>query len=399
MSKYTRKRRTKKQFGGLKKIDHEKLDEEFWMSLFEKYPKKVSDKTRSSQDTKKKKTVQEIPGQINMLAFKDAILHLYYEEDICEIIKRIIPKYATNSDWPPSLCILMFLVGCLTKIMIGECNILVKGGKAVQIELSEIPQSNADTNIYKEIPEYVSNDVDITIVSSKNYSPRDIALQIGYFIQWVTTHPFSSKSPLFLIKDLPKPKTDDTPDVGSIVKISLDKKSIGETTHTGGRYVAMMDIGYVLPEKIFNLSDNPGHYITTSVHLPFKFKKCSGFFNVQRIDNLLFERIYYSVKYTSQEFMMPPKTGQYDPLPKFRETLKRSINALLFGLVVQNHSYPNLFRHLKLEDFILTDAETTENDAEMKMKMFEKVIDIYQVRYEMLTAAEKTRLTQFVFDA
>ena len=396
MSKYTRKRRTKKQFGGLKKLDDAKLDEEFWTSLFEKYPKKVSDKTRSAQDTKKKKTVQENHGQINMLAFKDAILRLYYEEDICEIVKNIIPKYATNSDWPPALCILMFLVGCLTKILYGECNILVKGGKAVQIALSEIPQMSHDKSVYKEIPEYVSNDVDITIVSSNHYSQRDIALQIGYFIQWVTTHPLYSKLPMFSIRDLPKPKADDTPDVGSVVKISLDKKSMGEKT---GRYVAMMDIGYVSPEKKFNLSDNPEYYITTSVHLPFKVKKYSGFFNLQRIDNLLFERIYYSVKYTSQEFMVPQKTGHYDPFPKFRESLKRSINALLFGLVVQNQTYPKEFRHLQLENFILTAEETSENDAEMKMKMFEKVIDIYQIRYETLTVAEKTRLTQFVFDA
>ena len=211
----------------------------------------------------------------------------------------------------------MLLVGIITKMLEPEYDIFIKGGKAVELVLSTIKDDR--------IPPYVSNDIDIVIIPSDTarYPTLQIALQIGFFIQWVTTS-LGAASP-FIFKDMPKTTPPSTePDAGSIVKLSLRESS--------GKIIPMLDIGYVLPTIQFNRREGGTIQVRSSENM-FKFYGYTLNYNTQYIQNMVAERFYYILQYTA----MPNPTPV---IQKFMESLRKSTLALIHGIAIQNANYP-----------------------------------------------------------
>jgi hypothetical protein len=201
---------------------------------------------------------------------------------------------------------LIIIVGLLTDILDPTCKIIIKGGKAVQMLTSNMPlgMSNSD-----EKNTYFSNDIDITVVSyDSKYSAHTIALHMGNFIQWLTAP--EGYFPHLSILDAPKISSTGEEDIGSIVKVSYSNPNTERRTFT-----AMMDIGYVesgefaKSMKLVKISEFTIGYI--------------GYFYVNRMKDILLEKLHYIIQYTSSDSLLDTT------LNKFRESLKRSTRVLL----------------------------------------------------------------------
>lgn len=383
-------------------VDPDKFDIEFWKKLFnESYNKKAPVVipqviSRNSRFTplhngnvqRRKASVPPVTDNtldnVTLEKFKSIIIDFVYYKRVglCDNIKRKIPKYETSSPYPDQLCILMLLIGFITKVLEKESIIYVKGGKAVELILSDIKQQTPDGSILKMIPPFVSNDIDIVVMPYRStYSTRDIAKQIGYFIQWVTT-PDGTQS-MFSIKDLPKLNITTTePDVGSIVKVSL--------IYNG--FTAMVDIGYVLPEQQFNAAESSeeGFFVTKTVPIKeFDFEGFTIYYNIQNMKNMIMERIFYLIQYTALH------SPDY-PTKKFLDSLKRSTNALLYGLVVvnitANRVQPDVSPYLSgviIDNQAFINYQIGTNDAELNRIALDYSLDMYYEHMDLVETPEK----------
>ena len=167
--------------------------------------------------------------------------------DNCGIIQQLIPIYfksemAYNINDPSIqkyFCIVFIVIGILTYKLQNVCEVILKGGKAIQM-------ITAGTGI-----QHKSNDIDILIY------PRDIkldishniALRIAEFITWINSN--------LIYKDFQR-------ETASIVKISLNSSSLttpimspisspipspivglsGRSTPAFGQKIAISDINY-----------------------------------------------------------------------------------------------------------------------------------------------------------
>lgn len=251
--------------------------------------------------------------------FKNFILSLstYYGVTGFSIkyLKDNLPAYSVAHAASPYLDMisahLLLIVGIITYLLEPHYKIIIKGGKAVQLILSDIAN-----NQRKPIDKYVSNDIDITVVKTSTYrgiSEKEVALQIGYFIQWLTT--VEGYIPHLSVLDAPKVTADGEEDSGSIVKVSYyNPNDSGRRPH----FTAMMDIGYISS----GLFDKPDK---TNRVFDFSFGYV-GRYHVNQITDVILEKIHYIMQYTSPEMLANTL------LDKFRGSLKRSTHALIEGL-------------------------------------------------------------------
>lgn len=383
-------KKNKRQRGGTTQFDYA-----FWSAL--------TNKALSKRGT-------AVPSALDK--FKSYILTLFYKHptDFCEAIHSFIPKYEVKNEtsYQNELCFIMILVGFLTKLLESECSVFLKGGKAVELVLSNINETNKDQTISKKIPAYESNDIDIVILpyEKSQHTARDIAIQIGFFIQWLTMPDphatpalFATQRPQpasFIFKDMPKPSLafPQDPDVGSIVKIALRE--------TGGKIVPLLDVGYVLPTEKFNSREG----IRSQNHL-FIFNKYPIFYNTQTMKDMIVERIHYILQYTTLD--NPPPHIQ-----KFIESLKRSTNALLYGIMVQNITYVDYnskpikpiktiedYKEMKaMEEYeiivnseIREEYEKTQDDIMLKNEIIKICFDFYYnvIRDPIRTPEQRTQ--------
>jgi len=330
---------------------------DFWFTKFDDeynippLPEQPKNRSRSSRGKSRPPPPPPLP-QNHLENFKSFIESIYTSkeknDEFCEFIQRIIPKYQTGQkDYtyyrPNELCLLTFLIGILTYMLRRECNIFMKGGKAVEIELSKI-EENDDTKKYLgAIEPYQSNDIDVIIyLSNKNYTERDIANQISNFILWVTNF---EGGPNFRTKDFPKYEADkEILTDGSIVKLTYisnwDEK------------VAMVDIGYVSTKPFFDRYEQHSQWVISAPgsNRVFKFNGYNLYYNTQTIEKMIVERLYYINLYSTDT------ASKHNPA--FMDSLKRSTNALLHGLMVKVLSNKDAYYYIKY------DGENYELDKE-----------------------------------
>jgi hypothetical protein len=122
-----------------------------------------------------------------LIRTKHELLNLMAKPDIYDIIVQKFPAFLLWDDdklsedelnyIKPSLCVLFLLIGILTEKLYQDCTILLKGGKAIQMVLSQM----------SEISKYNSNDYDISIIinPSSRHSAQEIASQIGRLVVWI----------------------------------------------------------------------------------------------------------------------------------------------------------------------------------------------------------------------
>jgi hypothetical protein len=255
----------------------------------------------------------------NIYHFKDFILSLstYYglPNFSVKYLTDNLPAYSVVHTGGPYLDMisahLLLIVGIITYLLEPHYKIIIKGGKAVQLILSDIANSQRQS-----IHEYESNDIDITVVKTSNHrgiSEKEVALQIGYFIQWLTT--VEGYIPHLSVLDAPKVTAEGEEDSGSIVKVSYYNPN--ESVRRP-HFTAMMDIGYVSS----GLFDKPDK---TNKVFKFSFGYV-GHYHVNQITDVILEKIHYIMQYTSPEMLANTL------LDKFRGSLKRSTHALIEGL-------------------------------------------------------------------
>ena len=214
-----------------------------------------------------------------LMRLKQRIREHILSSEPCVVTQDKMFEFEFNhvSDQNP-ICVAMLLYGILANILKDECEIYLKGGKAIQAN----------------VPGYKSDDIDVFVVSrNSELSAHDIAKELAKMICWLADPQFQY--------------IDKMRDEGSIVKISTK----------GANPFAVMDIGYsamsdyVLTQYQLN-SVKKTFTIDTDIH---------GQYIVPTIDVLITEQLYYLILYRTGG-----KTGKNR---YFFEKAHKSINTLL----------------------------------------------------------------------
>jgi hypothetical protein len=185
-----------------------------------------------------------------------------------------------------NICASLLLYGIIAKLLQDTCAIYLKGGKAIQANITG---------------EYKSDDIDIIVVdpNGDREKQQQIAIEIGKIIRWITTPP----SPLDFV-DIPREE-------GAIVKVAP----------ANSPRTSILDIGYgVLPKYILD------QYETDPIHREFSVDGLEGALLIPNATSLLREHLYYLIKYHTLEKKEAAQAY-------FLKKTHRSINALLDELV------------------------------------------------------------------
>jgi hypothetical protein len=276
----------------------------------------------------------------------------------CKYLQKKIPVFEVTTEAKPykaQICLVTLIFSYLSSLLEFTCDIVVKGGRAMQLALSK--KERYDPIHKKTIPsvtyirKYPSNDIDVLIMpdSKRLQDSHLLALRIGEFIDWLTTYSDSYGNPqsMFSFIHLPKPKlpvqsNPEIPAEGSIVKLSISVA--GER---GNRFIAISDIGYITSEHSHIFEANP---IKTSIDDDVQHP---GFLLSVNPQNLFLEKTYYIVKYISERYKSDTILNRY------RASLHKSYNFLLDDLTI------NIDRSLKTDIY----ADATKSKAQIKNEL------------------------------
>ena len=256
-----------------------------------------------------------------IMEMKEKIQAFIYNPYACQWIQHLIPTFAVlNMDIQQHLCYSFLIIGALTKVLDGKYTLLLKGGKAVQMALYNIIK-NAD-----HIPSYKSDDIDLVVLAEKGatHSTQKMAAEIARFIIWVSPSNQLTGEKIYASRNQPVMSTPDSSILlsGSIVKVSLTN---------GKRFIAVLDIGYVIPDHadIFHSKIDKNRFRIDYLGLDMTF------YNVN-IKYQILEKLHYIIKYIS-------KTSRENrQLNKFRDSLYKSINVLFDGLILSEMKLPKI---------------------------------------------------------
>jgi len=309
------------KFGGAKSYPPLKTDAEiyaFWSPFFQNMPINPINKVVKTQD-----------AITNINNFKSQLQQLLNTNNSCNIIKSTIRKYAITEKakrfgYENQICFINVLFGLLSYIMKDKCTIMITGGKAVQLALSNMDPQNTNTS-----SNYASDDIDVIIIPksitgvSTGIIPKEYAEQIAGFINWITV---INNKPMLSIEQnditLPMAQPPVESLIGSIVKISLP--FINASGRPG--FFAIADIGYILPEH-----SNIFHEFQQRIYFDINIQTfhTNGFFTSVDAAGLVLEKLHYIIKYISPSSMADSTQN------KFRASLHKSINVLLDQLLIQ----------------------------------------------------------------
>ena len=181
------------------------------------------------------------------------------DENVCSRITKVFPTFATKS-YEKQYCIVFLLIAMLTEAYAEFCTIVIKGGKAIQLNFSEIP--------------YPSDDIDVIIIPKyDSVDCKIIAQEAAKFIERVAG---------FSILDVMSPS--------NIMKISY---KIPSTYKGPEKYIALADIGYGYNELKPELREK--------LYKDFKTAKLDSFGSINYLPsgNLILEKLYYIYAYSA----------------------------------------------------------------------------------------------------
>jgi len=315
----------------------------FWKPLFNKSENEMFEL---------REKILSMVKQDKTIGFSNSVLTNMWS--ICKIVQTMIPNYhvptsntpytlsgAMYSDLPADfsnyniiLCAALLVYGIISDKMKGQdFDLIFKGGKAVQLVLSQIP--NMD--------QYISEDIDILVMPKNDIEyNRDIiknlSSHIGYLIKWFLN---LSEPKVNLSVLLPPDIAENQRGNPNIVKLSYVK-----IVKRFNRIKKMMDDDY----KAF--SDLDFKELPENIKPYFKITRPYPFYVEELNQNLLFicpnigamidEKIYYYAKYTKFLGILKenkPITEEvgYERLniaecERMLDKFKRSIVALTKGL-------------------------------------------------------------------
>lgn len=194
----------------------------------------------------------------------------------CKILNSVFSRYKVSDDIKihNTICGLLYIVGILTEKLKYKCNLVIKGGLAIQLSISDISKirEDADTTLdeyYDILDNYSTKDIDLLLLPTNTETKlgRDgvyYAKQISSMIMWI----FSGISPK-KNTNAQKPTAQSTslntePVAGQPAEetlpyrlslLDLSKKTVPEeqivklSMVTNKGFVAAMDININLPKE------------------------------------------------------------------------------------------------------------------------------------------------------
>lgn len=246
-----------------------------------------------------------------MVGLKNRIMSILVQDDLqkslsktkwisCDIVERLFPSYfvnllvhsqvkqrdnnvnqrsLVNDDYNEYmlLCLFLLLLGIISEKMSGQnYNFIFKGGKAIQLVLSQILGAE----------KYISEDIDILIVP-QNGTPYDrgsiinLGKNLAHLLKWFVSFPsISTITPVNLsIKDAIITNIND-----NVVKLALFKI-------TGPK--VLIDIGiHDIPENVRIFFENPQNF-------SFYIKELgdNALYKCPKFDAIVNEKLFYFIKY------------------------------------------------------------------------------------------------------
>ena len=278
---------------------------DFWLPRMEK----ITDSTKKARD--------------ELIAIKNIIT----SEDICEKLKKLIQHfdvYSTYVAYKKEMCILGYLMCIITRILddSGTCILLLKGGKAIQVEMP-IPTNDFDyyiipkpeetdpTNNFKIYAYEISNFLSWAIKGNKiNFNLSSVAFnkEAAGRRSMITLSGDEVSKTTFMSSPV---------DVDSIVKVSIVKRD-------GPGFLAALDIGYGYDAIVKTSPLILQIYKAGQLKKEIKDNAYVRLFYV-RLQALLDERLYYYMLYTKN-----PQLGEQNKF--FLQKLPSSLLIILLEI-------------------------------------------------------------------
>jgi hypothetical protein len=276
---------------------------------------------------------------------------------ICKIVQTMIPTYyvqTTNevytqreiiyndlnidfTHYNMMLCACLILYGILSDRMVGEkYSLLLKGGKAIQLVLAQIPNIN----------QYTSEDIDIMVkpTDDKSYDRdeiKNLASHIGYLLKWFLSSP-TLKTNISVLLPPTEPNAKTNP---NIVKLSYEKIVKRPNYRTGTQdsvYKPLSDIDFKeLPAELapyFNQVHKYEFYIEEL--------KTDVLFVCPHMGALIDEKLYFYSKYMKYKILLEKGKKITDPTYEnvtiddcdyFLNKFSKAIKGLTYGLEQQRN--------------------------------------------------------------
>ena len=340
---------------------------EFWKPIFNKSETELLDlRTRIKDIMTQDDSIEMVGNKI-----KDTWT-------ICKIVQTKIPTYyvpITNgvdkqgrliddlnidfTHYNMMLCACLILYGILSDRMVGEkYSLLLKGGKAIQLVLAQIPNIN----------QYTSEDIDIMVkpTDDKSYDRdeiKNLASHIGYLLKWFLSSP-TLKTNISVLLPPTEPNAKTNP---NIVKLSYEKIVKRPNNRTGTQdsvYKALSDIDFKeLPAELapyFNEVDKHEFYIEKL--------QTDVLFVCPHLGALIDEKLYFYSKYMKYKILLENGKKITDPTYEnvtiddcdyFLNKFSKAINGLTYGLVQQRN--PDLVGYMLLDKQIQFVSQRLDN--------------------------------------
>ena len=329
---------------------------EFWKPIFNKSETELLDlRTRIKDIMTQDDSIEMVGNKI-----KDIWT-------ICKIVQTKIPTYyvpITNGVYTQGrliddlnidfthynmmLCACLIIYGILSDRMVGEkYSLLLKGGKAIQLVLAQIPKNNK---------QYTSEDIDIMVkpTDDKSYDRdeiKNLASHIGYLLKWFLSSP-TLKTNISVLLPPTEPNAKTNP---NIVKLSYEKTVKRSNYRTGTQdsvYKALSDIDFKeLPAELapyFNEVDKYEFYIEEL--------QTDVLFVCPHLGALIDEKLYFYSKYMKYKILLEKGKKITDPTYEnvtiddcdyFLNKFSKAIKGLTYGLVQQRN--PDLVGYMLLD--------------------------------------------------
>ena len=338
------------------------VEPEFWKPIFEENEmfiirQKINDMMNADGNIPINSN-KEISDLLSVCKINKSIIQSYFVETKNEPYNSFGTFYADLdkdfSNYNIVLCAALLVYGIIGQKMIGQdYKLLFKGGKAIQLELSRLPE----TSIYK------TEDIDVLILPDTNIGYNEtivnnLAGHIAYLVKWFLNTP---ERQFNISVQTPNPQNvRANPFIYKLSYVKSKKKFDVRRNMSVDDFKQFSDIDFKnVPESIKGFFQN-------SIEYKFYISELDQtiLFRCPNIGSLLDEKIYYYGKYSEFKSLLDENKriteAGYENLNLFEcqrllEKFKRAIIELNKGL--QKSRYPELLKDkllLKERNSIIT---------------------------------------------
>jgi len=335
-----------------------------------------------------------------LVSLKNAFMELYQQDQykdlnkkkllVCEILEKLIPGYLTkdvmHDNESVKTMVTVNIVSCYMMLLYGIINyklynsnqeylLLFKGGRAVQLSVSDIPN----------VGKYFSEDADLLIIPNANVHAsynedkmKNLACHIAYLIKWCIPPEID------ILVNLPDSPINQNSEITKLVYHEMyilykmiEGKQVPFEKHI---YKAVSDIGFgPLNEEVARYFNNP-------TYSPFYVEsfETTALYITPTMDDVLCEKIYLYAKY----YMIGQKIMRKEPITdKGLEDITQTECGRILG------KFKRAIKHI-IESIIKRDyinLEMIRKDEKSDKLVSSTVMD----RDQMNTLSKGERLNQY----